>query len=47
LLAGTWCLDERETLSPGQSAELDRVSQAYPHLTDDDFVQENLESWLR
>lgn len=46
LLAGTWCLDERETLSPGQSAELDRVCQAYPHLTDDAFVRENLDEWL-
>ena len=46
LLAGTWCLDERETLSPGQSAELDRVCQAYPHLTDDDFVRNNLDGWL-
>lgn len=46
LLAGTWCLDERETLSPGQAAELDRVSRAYPDLTDDVFVREHLEGWL-
>lgn len=32
LLAGLWCLDERETLGPGQMAEIDRVYRAYPHL---------------
>jgi dihydrodipicolinate synthase/N-acetylneuraminate lyase len=47
LLGGNWCLDEHETLSPGQSGELDRVCQAYPHLTDDDFVRDNLDGWLR
>jgi hypothetical protein len=46
LLAGTWCLDERETLSPGQAAELDRVCRAYPDLTDDAFVREQLAGWL-
>ncbi len=46
LLAGNWCLDERETLSPGQAEELDRVCQTYPHLTDDDFVRQNLDQWL-
>lgn len=38
LLAGNWCLDETETLSPGQAAEIDRVYRQYPHLNDDDFV---------
>ena len=47
LLAGTWCLDPTETLSPGQSEELDRVTRAYPELTDDDFVRENLGRWMR
>jgi dihydrodipicolinate synthase/N-acetylneuraminate lyase len=47
LLAGRWCLDPQEDLSPGQAAEIDRVLHAYPHLTDDDFVRENLERWLR
>ena len=46
LLAGTWCLDEREVLSPGQSTEIDRVIGAHPFLTDDDFVAEHLDSWL-
>jgi dihydrodipicolinate synthase/N-acetylneuraminate lyase len=47
LLEGIWCLDPEERLSPGQSEEIDRVCQAYPHLTDDYFVQEHLEEWLR
>jgi hypothetical protein len=46
LLAGTWCLDAEETLSPGQGEEIDRVCRAYPELTDDDFVAANLERWL-
>jgi dihydrodipicolinate synthase/N-acetylneuraminate lyase len=47
LLAGRWCLDPDEDLSPGQMAEIDRVCAAYPHLQDDDFVRENLDRWLR
>ena len=46
LLAGTWCLDPREGLSPGQSAELDRVMTAYPELLDDDFVAAGRDRWL-
>ncbi|HZI28803.1 MAG TPA: dihydrodipicolinate synthase family protein [Gemmatimonadaceae bacterium] len=46
LLRGTWCLDPQERLSPGQSAEIDRVLRAYPHLTDDDFVRDRLDRWL-
>jgi dihydrodipicolinate synthase/N-acetylneuraminate lyase len=47
LLEGNWCLDEKESLSPGQSEEIDRVYKAYPHLNDDDFVREHLDAWLR
>lgn len=47
LLAGRWCLNPGEDLSPGQAEELDRVCNAYPHLADDTFVQENLDRWLR
>jgi hypothetical protein len=47
LLEGRWCLDPNEELSPGQSAELDRVCRSYPHLQDDAFVQEHLDEWLR
>jgi hypothetical protein len=46
LLRGTWCLDPDERLSPGQSAEIDRVIGAYPELTDDEFVREHLDAWL-
>jgi len=46
LLRGTWCLDPNERLSPGQSAEIDRVIRSYPQLTDDEFVQRRLDRWL-
>jgi hypothetical protein len=46
LLEGIWCLDPKETLSPGQAEEIDRVYAAYPELNDDVFVRENLERWL-
>jgi len=46
LLAGRWCLDPNEDLSPGQMAEIDRVCRAYPHLIDDEFVAEHLNRWL-
>jgi len=46
LLAGTWCLDPLEGLSPGQAAELTRVHDAYPELHDDDFVAAHLQRWL-
>jgi len=46
LLAGTWCLDPRESLSPGQAQEIDRVCRAYPFLADDDFVAARLDDWL-
>jgi dihydrodipicolinate synthase/N-acetylneuraminate lyase len=47
LLEGLQCLDEHETLSPGQLEEIDRVYRAYPHLADDHFVRANLDQWLR
>lgn len=46
LLAGRWCLDEQEDLSPGQMEEIDRVCALYPQLRDDEFVAANLERWL-
>jgi dihydrodipicolinate synthase/N-acetylneuraminate lyase len=46
LLAGTWCLDPDEALSPGQAAEIDRVQDAYPELNDDALVAANLDRWL-
>jgi dihydrodipicolinate synthase/N-acetylneuraminate lyase len=47
LFAGRWCLNPHEDLSPGQMEEIDRICAAYPHLTDDDFVQDNLDRWLK
>lgn len=46
LLAGRWCLDPVEDLSPGQMAEIDRITAACPQLADDDFVRRNLDRWL-
>ena len=46
LLEGTWCLDPKEGLSPGQAELISAVAQRYPHLTDDAFVRENLHRWL-
>ncbi|OGA66729.1 MAG: dihydrodipicolinate synthase family protein [Betaproteobacteria bacterium RIFCSPLOWO2_12_FULL_67_28] len=46
LLEGTWCLDPKETLSPGQAAEIDRVCREHADLSDDDFVRAHLARWL-
>jgi len=48
LLAGRWCFDKHEELSPGQSEEITRVSRMYPHLceADDRLIAENLDRWL-
>jgi hypothetical protein len=46
LLAGRWCLDPHEDLSPGQLEDIDRVFARYPHLRDDEFVKEHLHRWL-
>lgn len=47
LLEGRWCLEPHEDLSPGQLEEIDRIYAAYPHLNDDAFVLEHLDSWIR
>jgi len=49
LLAGRWCLDPAEDLSPGQSEEIDRVCRSYPQLlkADDQLIAEHLDAWLR
>lgn len=46
LLAGIWCLDPDETLSPGQADEIDRVYRSYPDLNDDEFVAAHRDAWL-
>lgn len=40
------CLNPDETVSPGQIDEIERIYKMYPHLSDDDFVRENLDKWL-
>jgi dihydrodipicolinate synthase/N-acetylneuraminate lyase len=46
LLEGVWCLDPNEGLSPGQTAEIDRVTREHSDLSDDAFVAANLQRWL-
>jgi dihydrodipicolinate synthase/N-acetylneuraminate lyase len=46
LLEEIGTLDPDERLSPGQAAKIDAVIRDYPHLTDDDFVKENIHKWL-
>jgi dihydrodipicolinate synthase/N-acetylneuraminate lyase len=46
MLAGTWCLDPAEALSPGQAEAITRVVREHPELTDDAFVREGLDRWL-
>jgi hypothetical protein len=45
-MAGIWCLDPHEGLSPGQLTEIDRVYNEHADLSDDDFVAANLQKWL-
>lgn len=40
------CLNPHEQLSPGQARELDRVTRAYPWLTDAAFVRRHRLRWL-
>jgi hypothetical protein len=46
LLEGVHAIGEGERLSPGQTAKIDRIALAYPHLVDDRFVRENLSRWI-
>lgn len=46
LMESSLSLKADERLSPGQSAEIDRVYHAYPHLNDDLFVRGHLDRWL-
>jgi hypothetical protein len=46
LLEELRALDPREQLSPGQGERIDEIIHNYPHLTDDDFVRDNLHKWL-
>lgn len=46
LLETTRTLNPKDKLSKAQSAEIDRVCHAYPHLVDDEFVAKNLDRWM-
>jgi hypothetical protein len=46
LFEGTWCLDPKERLSPGQAELIEEVYHAYPDMNDDSFVKANLHRWL-
>ena len=46
LVAGVRTLGENERLSAGQAARIDAVVRDYPHLTDEEFVTQNLSRWL-
>jgi dihydrodipicolinate synthase/N-acetylneuraminate lyase len=47
LVRGTWTFDTHEVLSPGQGDAIGHVTARWPALTDEDFVSEHLERWLR
>lgn len=46
LLAGNWCLEDHEVLSPGQADEIARVLADYPQLCDDAFIEQHRDAWL-
>jgi len=47
MLEGNECLDSSDVLSPGQAEEITRVTRAYPHLTDDEFIREHRDAWMK
>ena len=47
LVRSARCLDPDERPGPGQLEAIERVRRAYPHLTDDEFVGDHLDGWLR
>lgn len=47
LLTSRRCLDPAIDLSDGQLIEINRVIDAYPELQDNDFIQDNIEHWLK
>jgi hypothetical protein len=46
LFEGIWTLNPEEGLSEGQFEEIDRVLRSYPHLFDDEFIEENRDKWM-
>ncbi len=47
LMPSIVCLDPAETLSPGQTEEIERVLAAYPEQFDFDFIAVHRDAWLR
>ncbi len=47
LVRGVWTLDPHERLSVGQAEAITRMAAAYPELTDDAWVAERRDAWLR
>jgi len=47
LVRGTWTFDTHEVLSAGQLEGIRQVVARFPELTDDAFVAERVERWLR
>jgi dihydrodipicolinate synthase/N-acetylneuraminate lyase len=45
LMQGTWCLDPAAILTDEHRAEIDRVVEAYPAMSDDEFVGQHLDEW--
>lgn len=45
LMKCTYCLNPDESMSEGQAEQIDRVYAAYPELSDDDFIAENIKEW--
>lgn len=46
LMSHVGALNPADRLSPGQAEQIDAIIRRYPHLTDDDFVEANLDRWL-
>jgi len=47
MVRGCWTLEPHERLSPGQSEMIARVAAQFPELTDDAWVAERRDDWLR
>ncbi len=47
LMKNIYCINPEEGLSKGQLEELDRVQKMYPHLSDDEFIKNNIEKWKK
>lgn len=47
LMENIYCLNPNEVLSEGQSEEIDRIMESYPHLTDDEFINSHIDEWKK